>query len=92
MVSVPPFATCKRTGFLAKIQIGSTDISSMGMLPAVSISASMLPPEISLGVNQSSLEASAAPSTLALHSLAAVITDSRCWRFSPGCGLCCLML
>jgi hypothetical protein len=91
-VSVPPLATCKRTGFCANKHIGSVASSSIGMLPAVSINASMLPPLISWGVNQSSFEPRVAPCTLALQSLVAVSTASKCWCFKPGWGRFCLML
>ena len=90
--SVPPFATCKRTGSLANMHMGSVASRSMGMLPAVPISASKFPPFTFRGLNQSSLEPSVAPFTSALQSLAAVNTASRCWCFKPRCGLFCLML
>ena len=91
-MSVPPFVTCKRTGFLANTHMGSAAIISMGMLPAVPILASTFPPLISWGLNQSSLEPKVAPFTSALQSLAAVNTASKCWGFKPCCGLFCRML
>ena len=57
------------------------------MLPAVSIFAFTSPLIMLFGVNHSSWEPSVAPFVFALQSLAAVITDSRCWGLSPGCFL-----
>lgn len=65
---------------------------SIGMLPAVPISAVNFPPLIVWGLNQISRDPSVAPCSSALHSFAAVRTASRCCGFSPRCGLFCLML
>ena len=92
VVSVPPFVMWSRMVFWADMQVGRIVRISMGMLPAVPISASYLPPLIVWGLNQISREPSVAPFSSALHSFAAVKTASRCWGFSPRCGLFCLML
>ena len=91
-MSVPPLATCKRTGLSANRQTGKAASISMGMLPAVSISASILPPLICWGENQSSLEPKLSPCVFALLSFATARTASRCWCFKPGFGRFCLML
>ena len=90
--SVPPFVTRKRTVFSANRHMGSTAVSSIGMLPAVPISASIFPPLTPRGLNQSSSEPRLAPFICALQRLAAVNTASKCWGFKPLCGRFCLML
>lgn len=90
--SVPPFVTFKLIVLLAKTHMGSVAIKIIGMLPAVPIFASKFPPTTSLGLNQSSLDPSIAPSTSALHILAATKTASKCWGFKPCCGLFCRIL
>ena len=58
--------------------MGRIVVRRSGMLPAVPISAAILPPLISPGLNQSSREPSLTPWTSALQSLAAVNTASKC--------------
>jgi len=84
LTSVPPLVTWSLTACLAKAQRGRTVSRSIGMLPAVPISACISPPVISCGVSQSSREPSVAPFVWALQNLAAVLTASRCWGRSPG--------
>ena len=67
--------------------MGKTVSINIEMLPAVPIWAVISPPVMVSGWNHSSSEPSSAPFVCALHSFAAVITDSRCWGLSPGCFL-----
>jgi len=70
----------------AKRHIGRTVIISMGMLPAVPISASNFPPLTRLGVNHNSREFKTAPLTSASQSLAAVKNSLQVLWTQPGLG------